>query len=170
MKLSEEEAAYAWKVALNISQGEGQSTFGPNDYAAQAIEELLKLDEMPENLEGWLKTVISHLYANRARHKQVRREKLGQTINDATDEEIQNVIFNAAPNSLGTMIVRADFAREILATLPEREQRMLILDVSGYSTAEIAIELGYANAQVVATKLGQIRKKLVAAFGDQFKK
>ncbi|CAN2187216.1 hypothetical protein MCEMRE196_00471 [Candidatus Nanopelagicaceae bacterium] len=167
LKLSEEEAAYAWKVALNISQGQGQSTLGPNDFAAQAIEQLLALDEMPTNLEGWLKTVIVNLYKDRHRNVQVRENKLGRPFADPSDEEIQEVIFNATPQSLSTMIASADNARQIFAAFSEKEQKILMLTHAGYTTAEIAIELGYANAQVVATKLGQIRKKLTADFGTQ---
>ena len=37
MELTEEQAKYAWKVALNISGKHGQSSLGPEDFAAQAI-------------------------------------------------------------------------------------------------------------------------------------
>jgi hypothetical protein len=45
MKLTDEQAKHAWKVALNISRKNGQSTLGPEDFAAQAIEKLLKLEK-----------------------------------------------------------------------------------------------------------------------------
>jgi DNA-directed RNA polymerase specialized sigma24 family protein len=34
------------------------------------------------------------------------------------------------------------------------------LDAAGFKTKEIAQELGYANAKVVATRLNQVRLKL----------
>ena len=73
MELTEEQAKYAWKVALNISGKHGQSSLGPEDFAAQAIEKLVKLETMPDNLEGWLKAVITNLYIDRDRHIDARR-------------------------------------------------------------------------------------------------
>jgi hypothetical protein len=68
LKLTDEQAKYAWKVALNISGKNGHSTLGHEDFAAQAIEKLLMLETLPDNLEGWLKAVITNLYIDRNRH------------------------------------------------------------------------------------------------------
>jgi DNA-directed RNA polymerase specialized sigma24 family protein len=164
MKLTEEEAAYAWKIALNISHGQGSSTLGPDDFAAQAIEKLLALNEKPDNLEGWLKVTITNLYNDRFRHVQVREKKIGRPFPEPTDDEVMGIFFKSAPQSMGTKIVQQEFVREIIATLPDKDQEILLLEQAGHTTAEIAVKLGYANAQVVATKLGQIRKKLIAAY------
>jgi DNA-directed RNA polymerase specialized sigma24 family protein len=64
-------------------------------------------------------------------------------------------------------LVNVEFAREILESLPFRDQQIWVLHTAGYSTAEIAVQLDFANAQVVATKMGQIRTKLQKAFGSQ---
>lgn len=167
MELTEEQANYAWKVALNISQKNGHSTLGHDDFAAQAIEKLLKLETMPDNLEGWLKAVITNLYIDRDRHIDARRRNLGKSFNGHSDEEIAELVFDKDQPSMSSMLVNVDFAREILESLSDRDQKILVLHAAGHSTAEIAVQLDFANAQVVATKIGQIRTKLQKAFGSQ---
>jgi DNA-binding CsgD family transcriptional regulator len=68
---------------------------------------------------------------------------------------------------MSSLLVNVDFAREILESLSPTDQQILVLHTAGHSTAEIAIQLDFANAQVVATKIGQIRTKLQKAFGSQ---
>ena len=166
MQLSDEQAAHAWKVALNISRKHGHSTLGEEDFAASAVEKLLKLEKMPDNLEGWLKAVITNLYIDRDRHINARRKNLGKSFVGHTDEEVAELAVYDSP-SLSTLMVNADFAREILESLPFRDQQIWVLHTAGYSTAEIAEQLGFASAQVVSTKMGQIRTKLQNAFGTQ---
>ena len=165
MNLTDEQAKYAWKVALNISGKNGHSTLGPEDFAAQAIEKLLKLETMPDNLEGWLKAVITNLYIDRNRHVDARHRNLGKTFVGHTDDEIAELVIDKDQPSMSSIIVNVEFAREVLESLSPTDQQMLVLHTAGYSTAEIAIQLDFANAQVVATKIGQIRTKLQKAFG-----
>ena len=167
MKLTDEEAQYAWKVALNISRKHGKSTLGPEDFAAQAVEKLLKLDSAPKNLEGWLKAVITNLYIDRQRHVDARKRNFGQSFVALDDEEIVELVADKDKPSISSELVNAAFAREILESLPFRDQQIWVLHAAGYSTAEIAHQLDFANAQVVATKMGQIRKKLQQAYGSQ---
>ena len=167
MKLTEEQANYAWKVALNISSKNGHSTLGHEDFAAQAIEKLLKLKTMPDNLEGWLKAVITNLYIDRNRHVEARHRNLGKTFVGHTDDEIAELVTDKDQPSMSSLIVNVEFAREVLESLSPTDQQILVLHTAGHSTAEIAIQLDFANAQVVATKIGQIRTKLKKAFGSQ---
>lgn len=167
MKLTDEEAKHAWKVALNISGKNGHSTLGPEDFAAQAIEKLLKLETMPDNLEGWLKAVITNLYIDRNRHVDARHRNLGKTFAGHSDDEIAELVADRDQPSMSSLLVNVEFAREILESLSPTDQQILVLHTAGHSTAEIAIQLDFANAQVVATKLGQIRTKLKKAFGSQ---
>jgi DNA-directed RNA polymerase specialized sigma24 family protein len=167
LKLTDEQAKYAWKVALNISGKNGHTTLGPEDFAAQAIEKLLKLDKMPDNLEGCLKAVITNLYIDRNRHVDARHRNLGQTFVGHTDDEIADLVGDKDQPSMSSLLVNVDFAREILESLSSTDQQILVLHTAGHSTAEIAIQLDFANAQVVATKIGQIRTKLQKAFGSQ---
>jgi DNA-directed RNA polymerase specialized sigma24 family protein len=167
LKLTDEEAKYAWKVALNISGKNGHSTLGPEDFAAQAIEKLLKLETMPDNLEGWLKAVITNLYIDRNRHVDARHRNLGKTFSGHTDDEIAELVADRDQPSMSSLLVNVEFAREVLESLSPTDQQILVLHTAGHSTAEIAIQLDFANAQVVATKIGQIRTKLQKAFGSQ---
>jgi DNA-directed RNA polymerase specialized sigma24 family protein len=167
MELTEEQAKHAWKVALNISGKNGHTTLGHEDFAAQAIEKLLKLETMPDNLEGWLKAVITNLYIDRNRHVDARHRNLGKTFVGHTDDEIAELVTDNDQPSMSSLIVNVEFAREVLESLSPTDQQILVLHTAGHSTAEIAIQLDFANAQVVATKIGQIRTKLQKAFGSQ---
>ena len=167
MELTEEQAKHAWKVALNISGKNGHTTLGHEDFAAQAIEKLLKLEAMPDNLEGWLKAVITNLYIDRNRHVDARHRNLGKTFVGHTDDEIAELVTDNDQPSMSSLIVNVEFAREVLESLSPTDQQILVLHTAGHSTAEIAIQLDFANAQVVATKIGQIRTKLKKAFGSQ---
>ena len=167
MELTEEQAKHAWKVALNISGKNGHTTLGHEDFAAQAIEKLLKLEAMPDNLEGWLKAVITNLYIDRNRHVDARHRNLGKTFVGHTDDEIAELVTDKDQPSMSSLIVNVEFAREVLESLSPTDQQILVLHTAGHSTAEIAIQLNFANAQVVATKIGQIRTKLQKAFGSQ---
>lgn len=167
MELTEEQAKHAWKVALNISGKNGHTTLGHEDFAAQAIEKLLKLETMPDNLEGWLKAVITNLYIDRNRHVDARHRNLGKTFVGHTDDEIAELVTDNDQPSMSSLIVNVEFAREVLESLSPTDQQILVLHTAGHSTAEIAIQLDFANAQVVATKIGQIRTKLKKAFGSQ---
>ena len=167
MELTEEQAKHAWKVALNISGKNGHTTLGHEDFAAQAIEKLLKLEAMPDNLEGWLKAVITNLYIDRNRHVDARHRNLGKTFVGHTDDEIAELVTDKDQPSMSSLIVNVEFAREVLESLSPTDQQILVLRTAGHSTTEIAIQLDFANAQVVATKIGQIRTKLKKAFGSQ---
>ena len=167
MELTEEQAKHAWKVALNISGKNGHTTLGHEDFAAQAIEKLLKLEAMPDNLEGWLKAVITNLYIDRNRNVDARHRNLGKTFVGHTDDEIAELVTDKDQPSMSSLIVNVEFAREVLESLSPTDQQILVLHTAGHSTAEIAIQLNFANAQVVATKIGQIRTKLQKAFGSQ---
>ena len=114
MKLTDEEAQYAWKVALNISRRHGQSTLGPEDFAAQAIERLLQLENMPINLEGWLKAVITNLYIDRQRHIDARRRNFGKSFVAHEDEEIAQLIIDKNQPSMSSELVNVAFARVLL--------------------------------------------------------
>ena len=167
MELTEEQAKHAWKVALNISRKNGHTTLGHEDFAAQAIEKLLKLETLPDNLEGWLKAVITNLYIDRQRHIDARRRNFGKSFHGHSDEEIAELVADKNQPSMSSFLVNVDFAREVLESLPFRDQQIWVPHTAGYSTAEIAVQLDFANAQVVATKMGQIRTKLQKAFGSQ---
>jgi FixJ family two-component response regulator len=62
--------------------------------------------------------------------------------------------------SLSTQVVNQALLTDLLEDLSEKDQRLLILDAAGLKSKEIAEELGFANAKVVATRIQQVRKKL----------
>jgi DNA-directed RNA polymerase specialized sigma24 family protein len=67
---------------------------------------------------------------------------------------------NSRKSSMSSKVVNQDLVADLLEQLSDKDQRLLILDAAGFKTKEIAQELGYANAKVVATRLNQVRLKL----------
>jgi DNA-directed RNA polymerase specialized sigma24 family protein len=61
---------------------------------------------------------------------------------------------------MSSLIAIKDQVADVLDQLPEKEQQLLVLDAAGFTTEEIARELGYASAKVVATRIKQVRTKL----------
>jgi DNA-binding NarL/FixJ family response regulator len=51
---------------------------------------------------------------------------------------------------------------EVLSILSSKEKEILILSTAGFENNEIAEHLGYATNKIVATRLGQITKKVKA--------
>lgn len=63
--------------------------------------------------------------------------------------------------SLTSLLAIKDQVADILDALPDKEQQLLVLDAAGFTTKEIAEELGYASAKVVATRIKQVRAKVL---------
>lgn len=156
MNYTDEELKKALAVANKYAQKWTHTSLGFEDYAATAVEKLLLQDQRPENIEAWLKMVITNMMIDR--HKKIKARK--PSLRDLSPEEIQAIAVGRNDRSTTSLIAIKDYVADILDGLPDKEQQVLILDAAGFSTKEIASELGYANARVVATRIEQIRKKI----------
>jgi RNA polymerase sigma factor (sigma-70 family) len=156
MKLSDDEAKWAMKVALDQSKRFGPSSLGYEDYAASAVEKLLIQEEPPPNIEAWIRLVVTNMMYDRS--KKIRARK--PSLRGLEPDQLDAMLLGQRKASLSTEVVNQALLTDLLEDLSEKDQRLLILDAAGLKSKEIAEELGFANAKVVATRIQQVRKKL----------
>jgi RNA polymerase sigma factor (sigma-70 family) len=165
------EEALEWqKIAVRIAKNQTQKlhdSLGYEALAADAIEKLLAQKIRPENIPGWFKTVITNSLIDRNRKYDKRPRRLSDPIEEVN--ELVHEYFDGLPRSLGTPLVQKDEVRRILEELSDRDRQTIGLIANGWSTQEVADELGYASAKVVANRLKIIRKKMIEAFGEDGK-
>ena len=157
MNHTDEELKRALAVANKFAMKWTHTSLGAEDYASTAIEKLLQQKEKPENIEAWLKMVITNMMIDR--HKKLKARK--PSLRDLSPEEIQAMAVGRNDRSLTSLLAIKDQVADILDALPDKEQQLLVLDAAGFTTKEIAEELGYASAKVVATRIKQVRKKIL---------
>lgn len=163
MKLTEEQAKWALKIALDQSKRFGPTSLGHEDYAASAIEKLIQQEPAPTNIEAWLRLVVTNMMIDRNRKLRARKPSL----RGLEPDQIDAMIGVSRKSSLSSYIANREFVSDLIDSLSEKEQRLLILDAAGFKTSEIAEELGYASAKVVATRLKQVRNRLKDEIASQ---
>ena len=148
-----------WVVfALRISKARGISpSLGADDYAATAIEKLLVQIERPKNIEGWLALTISRQYIDRFRRLN-GRGGADLRIFDESDWD-KEMLSHALGEAIDDFVMR-ESVDEVLEVLGDKEKEILLLSAAGFDNHRIAAELNYGSGKNVATKLGQIRKKV----------
>jgi len=157
-----EEQWDAWlKFARSLSKAKKVNTsLGPEDYAAQAIEILLEQEKKPANVEGWLALTIKRQYIHRFRKIQARG---GASMRELSDEDWEQEMITRAVGSPSFRIRVDESVSELLDKLNLKEKEILILSAAGYDNHDIAMHLGYKNNKIVATRLGQIEQKVKTA-------
>jgi RNA polymerase sigma factor (sigma-70 family) len=156
VKLSDDEAKWAMKVALDQSKRFGPSSLGYEDYAASAVEKLLMQEQPPPNIEAWIRLVVTNMMYDRNKKMRARKPSL----RGLEPDQLDAMLLGQRKASLSTQVVNQALLADLLEDLSEKDQRLLILDAAGMKSKEIAEELGFANAKVVATRIQQVRKKL----------
>ena len=152
----------AWlKFARSLSKAKKVNTsLGPEDYAAQAIEILLQQEKKPANVEGWLALTIKRQYIHRFRKIQARG---GGSMRELSDEDWEREMISRAVGSPSLLVRVNESVGELLDKLNLKEKEILILSAAGYDNHDIAMHLGYKNNKIVATRLGQIEQKVKTA-------
>ncbi len=146
------------KLARKLSKSKKQATsLGAEDYAAQAIEKLLQQENRPANIEGWLALTIKRQYIDRFKKIQARG---GASNRDLTDEQWELEMVTHAVGSPSGLVRIKESVDEVLSILSAKEKEILILSAAGFENNEIAMHLGYGSNKIVATRLGQITKKV----------
>lgn len=146
------------KLARKLSKSKKQVTsLGPEDYASQAIEKLLQQPNRPANIEGWLALTINRQYIDRFKKIQARG---GASNRELTDEQWEIEMVTHAVGSPSGLVRIKESVDEVLSVLSAKEKEILILSAAGYENDEIAMHLGYGSNKIVATRLGQIFKKV----------
>jgi len=160
-EVSEEQWDDWLKFARSLSKAKKVNTsLGPEDYAAQAIEILLEQEKKPANVEGWLALTIKRQYIHRFRKIQARG---GASMRELSDEDWEQEMIAHAVGSPSLRIRVNESVGEILDKLNLKEKEILILSAAGYDNHDIAMHLGYKNNKIVATRLGQIEQKVKTA-------
>ena len=172
---------FAQKVAKNKKFERDYLSLGPDHYASEAIEKLLSQEKRPENVEAWLRTVIINSFKNHdKRNVFEEKDRDGVTFNkrridyrdgyDAdTENELAYKLLNGRPMSLGTPLVQEERLAILLGSLSPKDRHIVNLKADGFDTDEIAAEMGYASAKVVANRLKIIAKKVEEEFGEEGK-
>jgi len=156
VKLSDDEAKWAMKVALDQSMRFSRTSLGNEDYAASAVEKLLEQEPAPANIEAWIRLVVTNMMYDRNKKIKVRKPSL----RGLEPDQLDAMLVGQRKTSLSTQVANQELLADLLEDLSEKDQRLLILDAAGMKSKEIAEELGFANAKVVATRIQQVRKKL----------
>lgn len=130
------------------------------DLAQEAFVRLYRRNAMPDAPEAWLISVALNLFRN-VRTTRARRLRL---LPPARAEE---AMADPPPSPyLGAEAAdRAGRVRAALATLPEREQRLLLLRAEGYGYRDMAAALDLNEASV-GTLLARARDGFRNAYGE----
>lgn len=139
-------------------------SLGPEEYASRAIEKLLGEDSRPVNIEAWIRLVINRLYIDRDRRINLPGREL---VYGATDEDLEyEVLHQFAGVGLSTAHLQREEVERVMSVLGQDEYELIMLHVEGFDNHEIAAEVGYKTNKVAAMRIAQIKKKIVAAIGE----
>lgn len=157
-RLMVEESAALFRYALRITNGDQEEA---EDLVQEAFEAAAlnwpKLRKLPREAQrAWLRRVV--------RNKAIDRWRIGKRIQLVEDLSDDREAPSAEHVALSRMAL--DRCLEAIRIMPPVQHRVAYLRWhEGWSTAEIARELGIAQA-TVRVQLMKARKKLVDAVGD----
>ena len=149
----------AWlKFAQSLSKARKVNTsLGAEDYAAQAIENLIEQENRPANVEGWIALTIKRSYIHRFRKITARG---GHSMRELSDEELGERMISFAVGSPSALVRVKESVDEVLDLLNLKEKEILILAAAGFDNHAIADQLDYKNNKIVATRIKQIEQKV----------
>ena len=130
------------------------------DLVQDAFVRLYRRGSLPDAPEAWLISVAMNLLRN-ASSTGSRRHRL---LTVARAEEVHSDPL-PPPDESATAGDARRRVRSALEHLPEREQRMLLLQAEGYSYRDIAAALAL-NEGSVGTLLARARRAFLAAYGS----
>lgn len=132
------------------------------------------LERSPDIQEGpllaYTAQVARNLVMDEMRQAQ-RQPRMTELDEDPKDPVSAYVILAMQQMSPSTAVLRGEMkgrchevAQEIFATLSERKIRLLQMSIDGVPSAEIAVELGYADANTVNVTRHRINRKIQDGF------
>ena len=145
------------RIARNASQGRSRSSYNSSqDLASNVMEKLLKAEERPENIEAWIKRVTTTTFIDMWR---TRSKYKKEDINDDQHMEDEFFLQQITETMMGpkTAFMLQETVKEVLGVLSEKNQKLVLMKAAGFSTVEIAEELGYATPQAVSNQLRRIQ-------------
>lgn len=161
MSLSDQE----WKDAYHFAQLKAKFFGAKNelveDMAATAMEKLVKQEPKPDNIEAWLTTVVRNQMIDLGKKvknhggSSIKYEDMNMLVT-----EVSALIQRSHGSVIVDKIANEEKVKKILEDLEPRDQELLMWHFSGKDNKEIALEMEYASAKVVATRIAQLIKKL----------
>lgn len=147
------------------------NSLGFQDYAARSIEKLLKEKHRPDKIEAWLRRVIENEFRDRIRkiNRRPRRVAYEDPEDPENSEYIVRQMLSRPNESMGSQFVSREIAQEVLSELSEKDRNIAFLNSRGWTSQEIADEMGYATSKVVANRIRIIRQNMVEKFGQDGK-
>ena len=133
------------RIARQASQGRSRSSYNSSqDLASNVMEKLIKAEERPENIEAWIRRVTTTTFIDMWR----TRSKFSKVdIDDDRHMEDQFFLRQITETMMGpkTAFILQETVNELLGELSEKNQKLVLMKAAGFSSAEIAEELGYAG-------------------------
>ena len=162
MRWQDEVSDEQWRNWMHLAEGYSRrkliaTSLGPEDFAARAMEKLLKQENRPVNVEAWLRMVISNQYIDWLRRDDVRD---GGAIHPETEAHWEREMLTQAVGSPSVLVYLRESAAEVLEVLTADEQEILLLETRGFDNHQIARQMGLKSNKIAATRLGQIKKKI----------
>lgn len=175
MQLSDQEWAQVLDVARRTAMGITRDPALSDDIAASTVERLLERNPDIEDgrLIAYAAQTAHNLAIDEMRRVQ-RQPRQAELEEDPKDPAAGYVILAMQQMSPSTAALRGEMkrrchevAQEILGSLNEREIRLLQLSIDGVPSAEIAVELGYADANTVNVTRHRINRKIRERFSHR---
>ena len=175
MQLSDDEWAQVLDVAHRTAMGITRDPALSDDIAASTVERLLERNPeiQPGRLIAYAAQVARNLVRDQIRkdNRQPREAELQEyPINPAA----AYVLLAMQQTGPSTAALRSERARrcyavamDILPTLSDQERRLLQMTADGATSAEIAAELGYADANSVNVTRHRINKRIRQQFSQR---
>ena len=161
MSLTDQEWKDAYDFALKKAKFFGAKNELVEDMAGIAMEKLLKQEPKPDNIEAWLTTVVRNQMIDLGKKVQNRGgTSLKYEDMNMLASEVSALIQRSHGSSIVNKIVNQEKVKKILEDLEPRDQELLMWHFAGKDNKDIAVEMEYASAKVVATRIAQLIKKL----------
>jgi len=148
------------RIARNASQGRNRSSMNSSqDLASNVMEKLVKAANRPENIEAWIRRVTTTTYIDMWRARS-RLQKVD--IDDFQVMQDEQFLRAVSETMMGpkTAYMLQESVNEILGFLSERNQKLVLMKAAGFTTTEIAEDLGYGSPQAVSNQLRRIQEEI----------
>jgi len=148
------------RIAQTASRGRNRSSYNSSqDLASNVMEKLVQAENRPENVEAWIRRVTTTTYIDMWR----ARSKFSKVDIDR-DQHMEDEFFlqQITETMMGpkTAFMLQETVKEVLGVLSEKNQKLVLMKAAGFSTVEIAEELGYATPQAVSNQLRRIQEQI----------
>lgn len=175
MQLSNDEWAQVLDVAHRTAMGITRDPALSDDIAASTVERLLERnpDIQPGRLNAYAAQVARNLVRDQIR-KDNRQPREAELQEDPINPAAAYVLLAMQQTGPSTAALRSERARrcyavamDILPTLSDQERRLLQMTADGATSAEIAAELGYADANSVNVTRHRVNKRIRQQFSQR---